>query len=115
VQARLTPSNDFLPRIPPVRGRVGFDARYKGLSFRPELVMAAAQNKIFPTETSTAGYGVVNLLASYTVVRAHSLHIFSANLYNAGDNLYRNHLSFIKEFAPEIGRGVRFAYTVQFF
>jgi iron complex outermembrane receptor protein len=29
--------------------------------------------------------------------------------------LYRNHLSFIKAFAPEIGRGARFGYTVQFF
>jgi iron complex outermembrane receptor protein len=27
----------------------------------------------------------------------------------------RNHLSFIKQFAPEIGRGVRFGYTVHFF
>jgi iron complex outermembrane receptor protein len=41
--------------------------------------------------------------------------MFAADLFNAGDRLYRNHLSFIKEFAPEIGRGVRFSYTVQFF
>ena len=115
VQARLTSSGDFLPRILPVRGRVGLDARYKGLSFKPGLVMAGAQNKIFPTETSTAGYGVVNLIASYTLARAHSIHLFGVDFYNAGDNLYRNHLSFIKEFAPEIGRGVRFSYSVQFF
>jgi iron complex outermembrane receptor protein len=115
VQARLTSSGDFLPRIPPVRGHVGFDARYKGLSLRPELVLASAQNKIFPTETPTAGFGVVNLIASYTVARAHQIHLFSVSLYNAGDNLYRNHLSFIKEFAPEIGRGIRVSYTVQFF
>jgi iron complex outermembrane receptor protein len=115
VQARLSSAGEFLPRIPPVRGRVGFDARYKNFSFRPELVLSSAQNKIFPTETATAGYGVVNLLASYTIARAHDLHVFSVNLFNAGDNLYRNHLSFIKEFAPEIGRGVRFSYTIQFF
>jgi iron complex outermembrane receptor protein len=41
--------------------------------------------------------------------------MFSVNLYNAGDRLYRNHLSFIKEFAPEIGRGVQFSYTIRFF
>jgi iron complex outermembrane receptor protein len=115
VNARLTSSNIFLPRIPPVRGRIGFDARYKGLSFRPELVMAYAQNKIFPTETPTAGYAAVNLIGSYTIARPHQLHMFAADLFNAGDRLYRNHLSFIKEFAPEIGRGVRFSYTVQFF
>ena len=31
------------------------------------------------------------------------------------DRLYRNHLSFIKDFAPEAGRGIRFGYTVRFF
>ena len=115
VKARLTSSGPFLPRIPPVRGRVEFDARYKGLSFRPELVLAAAQNKIFPTETPTAGYAVANLSATYTFARSHVVHMLSAEVFNAGDNLYRNHLSFIKEYAPEIGRGVRFGYTIQFF
>jgi iron complex outermembrane receptor protein len=79
------------------------------------LVMAYAQNKIFQTETSTAGYAVANLVGSYTIARQHQLHVFSVNLFNAGDRLYRNHLSFIKEFAPEIGRGVRFSYTLQIF
>jgi iron complex outermembrane receptor protein len=37
------------------------------------------------------------------------------NLFNATDRLYRNHLSFIKDVAPEIGRGVRFTYTLRFF
>jgi len=115
VNARLLDSKSFLPRIPPIRGRVGFDARHKGLSFRPELILASAQNKIFPTETPTAGYTAANLIASYTVARTHRLHIFSVNLFNAGDRLYRNHLSFIKDFAPELGRGVRFSYSVQFF
>lgn len=115
VNARLTDEHTFLPRIPPVRGRIGFDARHKGLSVRPELVLAYAQNKIFPTEERTAGYATVNLSGSYTVARAHQLHMFSAELFNAGDRLYRNHLSFIKSFAPEIGRGLRIGYTVQFF
>jgi iron complex outermembrane receptor protein len=37
------------------------------------------------------------------------------NVFNASDRLYRNHLSFIKEFAPEMGRGVRFSYTMHFY
>ncbi|MBC8167416.1 MAG: TonB-dependent receptor, partial [Bryobacteraceae bacterium] len=115
VNARLNESKSFLPRIPPVRGRIGLDGRYKGLSIRPELVLAYAQNKIFQTETPTAGYAYGNLKGSYTVARPHKLHILSAELFNAGDKLYRNHLSFIKEYAPEIGRGVRFSYTLQIF
>ncbi|MGH9674002.1 MAG: TonB-dependent receptor domain-containing protein, partial [Bryobacteraceae bacterium] len=115
VNARLTESKTHLPRIPPVRGRIGFEARHKGFSLSPGLMLASRQEKIFPTETASAGYAVVSLAGSYTIVRQHQLHVFAAQLFNAGDRLYRNHLSFIKEFAPEIGRGVRFSYTVQFF
>jgi len=77
--------------------------------------MASRQDRIYPTETVTAGYTVVNLTASYTVAQAHWLHVFSINTFNLGNRLYRNHLSFIKDWAPEIGRGVRFSYTVRFF
>ena len=35
-------------------------------------------------------------------------------MFNIGDQLYRNHSSFIKDLAPEIGRGVRFSYMLRF-
>jgi hypothetical protein len=31
-----------------------------------------------------------------------------------GDELYRNHLSYIKDLAPEAGRGTRLVYGVRF-
>ncbi len=111
----LTPSNTPLPRIPPLRGRLGVEARYKGFSVRPEVVIAGAQDDIFTTETRTAGYTVVNLTAGYTIAQRHLLHVFSLTAFNLGDELYRNHLSFIKDLAPEIGRGVRFGYTLRYF
>lgn len=55
VDAQLKQSNTPLPRIPPVRGRLGFDARFKGFSVKPELVLSNAQRQIFATETGTAG------------------------------------------------------------
>lgn len=115
VDARLTDNDTPLPRIPPLRGRVGFEARYKGFSFRPEAILAKDQDKVFPVETRTAGYAVFNVLGSYTIARPRYAHVFSVNAFNLGDRLYRNHLSFIKELAPEIGRGVRVSYTVRFF
>ena len=115
VNARLTATDTPLPRIPPVRGRVGFDVRYKNLSIRPEAVVAAAQGDLFPTETRTAGYTVFNIDASYTIPQQHLVHVLTLNAFNLGDRLYRNHLSLIKELAPEIGRGVRFGYSVRFF
>jgi iron complex outermembrane receptor protein len=104
-----------LPRIPPLRARAGLDWRYRNLSLRPEAILVRDQDQLFPTETRTAGYALFNVIASYTIPRPHYAHIFSVNAFNLGDRLYRNHLSFIKELAPEIGRGVRFTYTVRFF
>ncbi|MCC6858032.1 MAG: TonB-dependent receptor [Bryobacterales bacterium] len=115
VRAELTRSDLALPRIPPVRGHAALDIHYRGFNFRPGLELANHQDRVFPTETPTAGYGVFSLETSYIVTRKHALHVFGARLFNLNDRLYRNHLSFIKEFAPEIGRGVRFHYTVQFF
>jgi iron complex outermembrane recepter protein len=115
VRARLVDLDQNLPRIPPARIRAGFDIRYKDLNIRPEAVFAGRQNKTAPLETPTAGYGIVNVSGTYTIGRQHYAHIFTFNAYNLTDKLYRNHLSFIKELAPEIGRGIRFGYTVRFF
>jgi iron complex outermembrane receptor protein len=115
VNAKLTESDTPLPRIPPVRGRVGLEMRFKGLLVNPEVVMANHQDRIFPTETPTAGYAVFNISGSYLFARQHSANIISFNFFNVGDTLYRNHLSFIKEFAPEMGRGFRATYTLRFY
>lgn len=115
VNAKLTDTNTPLPRIPPFRGRVGIEFRYKGLTIKPEALFANAQEKLFPTETRTAGYGLFNVGGSYLIARHHHAHIFTFSAFNLGDRLYRNHLSFIKAFAPEIGRGLRVTYTVRFF
>jgi iron complex outermembrane recepter protein len=115
VNAKLAEANTPLPRIPPLRGRVGLEWFYKGFRFNPGVTMASDQNNLFPTEERTAGYTTVDLIASYTITHKHDAQIFSLNLFNLNDRLYRNHLSFIKEFAPEMGRGVRLAYTIRFF
>lgn len=115
VRAKLIDPDLDLPRIPPARARLGLDIRYKDLSVRPEAVFAADQDRIFPLETPTAGYGIFNVAGSYTIGRQHFAHIFTFNAYNLTDRLYRNHVSFIKDLVPEIGRGIRFGYTVRFF
>lgn len=115
VRAKLVDSGTNLPRIPPARLRTGLDLRYEGLSLRPEVVFAAAQNKTFPLETRTAGYGIVNVGGSYTIGGQHHAHIFSFNAYNLTNKLYRNHVNFIKDLLPEVGRGIRFGYTIRVF
>jgi iron complex outermembrane receptor protein len=115
VDAQLRGSHTPLPRIPPVRGRIGLDFRRGTFTVRPELVLSNRQFQIFPTETETAGYVVPNISATYVIATQHVSHLFGFNFFNLSDRLYRNHLSFIKEFAPEIGRGIRFTYTMNFY
>jgi len=115
VNAKLTETNTPPPRIPPLRGRVGLDVLHGSFRLRPEIVMASSQNRVFPTETRTPGYAVFQVDASYVLAGAHTAHLFSVTAFNLGNRLYRNHLSFIKDLAPEVGRGVRFMYSFRFF
>ncbi len=104
-----------LPRTPPARARFGLSFSRGGFNLRPEAVFVADQDRVHTLETRTAGYGLFNIAGTYTIGRQHHAHIFSVNAYNLTDRLYRNHVSFIKDLMPEIGRGIRFGYTVRFF
>ena len=117
VSAQLRGNGGPLPRITPPRLRAGVDIRYKGLSVRPEVVFTGSRKTgdIFRLETPTAGQSLFNVNASYTIGTTRNAHIFSLSTSNLGNKLYRNHLSFIKDLAPEPGRGLKFSYTFRFF
>ena len=104
-----------LPRISPLRGRFGIDFHYKNFSAKPEFVAVGRQDRVFVNETPTAGYGTVNVSASYVISAKHYANIFSLNAFNLANKLYFNHISFIKDISPEIGRGIKFSYTIRYF
>lgn len=114
VRGELTELNKPLPRIPPFRGTLGLDWRYASFNVRPEILLANRQDRVFDNEIPTAGYGLFNLNASYTFVTRRVAHILSLGGQNLTNKLYRNHLSFIKAFAPETGRTVRLTYMLRF-
>ena len=114
VRAELAELNKPLPRIPPLRGTLGLDWRYKAFSLGPEVVLVNRQDRVFDNETPTAGYGLFNLNASYTFMTKRVVHVLSLNGQNLNDKLYRNHLSFIKAIAPEMGRTLRLNYSLRF-
>lgn len=115
VRAELSATDEPLPRIPPLSVRLGLDWHLAGLDVRPEVVLAAEQDRTFGAETSTDGYALLNLTASYTFVAGDRQHMLSLRLYNLADELYRNHSSFIKDLAPERGRGAQLTYSVRWF
>lgn len=114
VRGELVASGQPLPRIPPLRGRVGL--RYQRNAFQTggEVIAAAAQDRVFGAETNTAGYATLKLFASYSVQTGGALSTITARLDNATNELYRNHLSLIKDQVAELGRNFRVVYTVKF-
>lgn len=117
VSAELRNNGGPLPKITPARLRAGVDLRYKGLSVRPEAIFTASRKlgSIFPLESPTKGSSLVNVNASYTIGSNKNAHIISLSTSNLGNSLYRNHLSFIKDLAPEPGRSLKVSYTFRFF
>jgi iron complex outermembrane receptor protein len=115
VRARLTDTGENLPRIPPLSGRVQLEIPWKGLTIGPEVAFAARQGRVFRDESPTAGSAVFNIDGAHILVREHTTHTIAVKGYNLTNETYRLHTSFIKDLAPEMGRGVRVTYSVRFF
>ena len=115
VRATLTDTDQPLPRIPPFSARFELEVPFRGITVTPEVVLNAAQRRVFTGETPTDGYALLNLSATYFIVRAHATHSVTFKAHNLTNEAYRLHTSFLKALAPEAGRGVKLSYTVRFF
>jgi len=115
VRASLTDTDEFLPRIPPFSARVELEIPWKRFTFSPEVVYTARQNRVFRDETTTAGSTIVGLGATYLFGASHATHTLALKAYNLTNQEYRLHNSLIKDFAAEMGRGIRLTYAIKFF
>ena len=95
--------------------RIGADAHFYNVTIRPEIILVHSQNRVFTDESPTPGFVVFNVTGSYTWLRGRFANIFSVNAFNLTNKIYFNHVSFIKDYTPEIGRGIRASYTIRFF
>lgn len=122
VRGQLTDLDLPLPRMPPLRGRAGLHFQKNAFQAGADGVFSAKQERIFTVasdtgpigETATGGYNLLKLFASYSVAAGKAVHTFTARLDNATDEDYRNHLNYLKDLAPEIGRDFRVVYNVRF-
>jgi iron complex outermembrane receptor protein len=103
-----------LPRIPPFRTRLGLTWRRDAFQAGGEVLAVAAQNRIFGAETRTPGYGTLRLFSAYSFGSGDVVHTVTARLDNATNELYRNHLSLIKDIVPEMGRNFKVVYSLKF-
>ncbi|NOT24825.1 MAG: TonB-dependent receptor [Acidobacteria bacterium] len=114
VRGSLKESDVPLPRIPPLRTQFGLRYQYNALQLGGTVVAAAKQDRVLGEETTTDGYTLLRLFAAYSVQAGSLLHTVTARVDNVADELYRNHLSLIKDLAPEMGRNFKLLYSVKF-
>jgi iron complex outermembrane receptor protein len=122
VRGRLTADSTPLPRMPPLRGRVGVRVQKNALQFGAAATFAAKQDRVFTTptddgpfgETATDGYKLFKLFAAYSFVAGRTTNTLAARLENSGNTRYQNHLNYLKDLAPEVGRDFRVTFTVGF-
>ena len=114
VQGTLTDEDEPLPRIPPLRFRGGLRYQRNAFQAGADLSIVSTQDRVFSTETPTDGYQLGRVYASYSFGQGAVAHTFTARLENITNELYRNHLSLIKDLVPEMGRNFRLLYNVKF-
>jgi iron complex outermembrane receptor protein len=114
VRGELSDTNDPLPRMPPSRITTGLTYRKNALQFGGSAQIVAEQSRVFGTERPTDGYATAKFFAAYSFHRAGMLNTVTARLDNATDTLYRNHLNYLKELLPEIGRSFKVVYSLGF-
>ena len=114
VRGTLKADDEPLPRIPPMRFRGGLRYQHNAFQAGGDVSIVATQERVFSTETPTDGYQLGRVYASYSFGQGAVAHTITARLENVTNELYRNHLSLIKDLVPEMGRNFRLLYNVKF-
>lgn len=124
VRANRLSDGDPLPYIPPLGGRLGlrFDGRhiFGGAGVRA----AAAQNRV-PRPIAigesfeqpvrpTDGHVLADATLGWHLIRPHFDHTLMLRVLNVADTAWRDHLSRIKDVAPQPGRNVQLTYRAWF-
>ena len=113
VRAELDDGSN-VPRIPPMRigAELSFSQRNWGLKLR--TTVADDQTDVAANETPTEGYTRVDMYFDYHLQAGDNEVLLFVKGNNLSDEEIRNHASFIKNFAPEPGRGVEFGLRFVF-
>ena len=78
------------------------------------MSLVASQDRVYGEELPTDGYTTLRAYGSYSFTQGRVLNTITARLENATNENYRNHLNYLKEQLPEIGRTFKVLYAVGF-
>jgi iron complex outermembrane receptor protein len=114
VTGSLQEDNLPLPRIPPLKFRGGLRFQRNAFQAGGQVIAAAGQDRVSTNETPTDGYTLLKLYGSYSFNGGGAVHTVTARLDNVTNELYRSHLSLIKDLVPEMGRNFKVIYALGF-
>jgi iron complex outermembrane receptor protein len=94
-----------VPRIPPARLGAGVEWHWADWAANLDWIHASRQDRVADYETATPGYDLLNLdVSSGLPIGQRSSWEVYARAHNLLDEDVRNHTSFLKDQAPQIGR-----------
>jgi len=104
-----------VPRMPPLRYGLQLDFNRDKLSTYLRFTRAESQPHAGDFETSTAGYFLLNVGANYQIqaYKDAKLMVFAKG-NNLLDQNIRNSTSYLRNFAPEAGRGAEVGFRVSY-
>ncbi|MBY0423864.1 MAG: TonB-dependent receptor [Parvularculaceae bacterium] len=112
-KAKASPTGD-LPRIPPMHGIFGVEAKADAVELRGEIEYAAAQNRIGALELPTDSHTLYNLYLTLRPMKSAP----NLAIRFAGENLTnqeaRAHTSFLKDRVPLPGRNFKLSLSASF-
>ena len=108
-------SGGDVPRMPPLRYGLQLDYHKDKLASYLRLTRADDQPYVGEFETSTAGYYLLNVGVNYQVKAYHDAKLM---VFAKGNNLLdqniRNATSYLRNFAPEAGRGAEIGFRISY-
>lgn len=126
VRAEHGDTGEPLPAIPPVNGFLG--ARYERERFFltgeltgaldqdrvPDPLSSPADDEVIRVELPTSGYTLLEVGVGVRWLIGGRLNTITLQIDNVTDTVWRDHLSRMKEVAPQPGRNIQLLYRVQF-
>jgi iron complex outermembrane receptor protein len=103
-----------LPRIPPRRGGIVVALVENEWSAQIRVARVAQATHLAPSETPTDGYTLVEASMDYHIDWGNHEVLIFAKGTNLLDETVRSHTSFVKDLAPEPGRGLQAGLRVSF-
>lgn len=114
VNAETQSDNTDLPRIPPIRYRVGAEWEYHALRLGTEIMLVDGQDNLAPQELTTDAYELWSAYAAYRFITGDTAWDLLLRGNNLTDSEARMHTSFLKEVAPLPGRNVTVSLRMSF-